>query len=366
MKFIAPKSSLLRALQTVASVIPGKPLVPASGCILFTVDDAGKLTVMASNTGVFLQAHLDVVVEKSGSYMIPAELLLKTIKALPDCEVTIEVSAKNATIKAAKGVYKLGADSADHFGKPHEIGESRTFTIPADVLNAGLDITIARASTDELRPALVGVCFHSHHNALCMVGASNFRMGVLTYEGVGEFPSCILPTEAAKSLKDLFASHDVEVEVGLINISFSNEDYTLTAKLVDAPYPAYRAMIPTDYSYKLTVNRLALLQALRRMSIYMSNNGVCTYTFAPNELTLSANNVLIEGQAEEKLPCEWDGPDTHKQSFLNVLFVIECLDDLSSDDADIRFASDRNLVWVSGAEDKEVEVFVMPQAEKVG
>ena len=48
----------------------------------------------------------------------------------------------------------------------------------------------------------------------------------------------------------------------------TSNNLSLSCRLIDAKFPDYKAVIPTDNPYKLIVNRTDFISALRRLSIF--------------------------------------------------------------------------------------------------
>ena len=83
--------------------------------------------------------------------------------------------------------------------------------------------------------------------------------------------------------------------------------YTLSARLVEGRYPKYNSVIPTDNPFSATVERDALLSAVRRVVVFASDaTALVKFDFHDNTLTLSAQDLDFSTSAEETVPCEYE------------------------------------------------------------
>ena len=60
----------------------------------------------------------------------------------------------------------------------------------------------------------------------------------------------------------------VTIEFDERNAVFTLESYRMVCRLIEGRYPNYNSVIPQNNPYKVTVDRLQLLGALRRVSIF--------------------------------------------------------------------------------------------------
>ncbi len=62
----------------------------------------------------------------------------------------------------------------------------------------------------------------------------------------------------------------VTIEFDERNAVFTLESYRMVCRLIEGRYPNYNSVIPQNNPYKVTVDRLQLIGALRRVSIFSS------------------------------------------------------------------------------------------------
>jgi DNA polymerase-3 subunit beta len=90
MKFIISSSTLLKHLSTINGVIASNPIVPILENFLFQLDK-NNLTVTASDMQTVMITEFEVESSDSGSFAVPARLLLDTLRSLPEKPVKINI-----------------------------------------------------------------------------------------------------------------------------------------------------------------------------------------------------------------------------------------------------------------------------------
>ena len=84
----------------------------------------------------------------------------------------------------------------------------------------------------------------------------------------------------------------------------------MSCRVIDARFPDYKVVIPTDNPYKLVVNKNDFQGALRRVAIFSnkSTNQV-VLNIAGSELELTAQDVDFSFEGDERMKCRYDGED---------------------------------------------------------
>ena len=92
-------------------------------------------------------------------------------------------------------------------------------------------------------------------------------------------------------------------------IAFDLGDLLLVSKLIEGQFPNFQQVIPSESLVHVQVSREALLQALHRVSILLTDrtNSV-RITFRPDTIIIDANAPEV-GEAHEELPAQSDGEE---------------------------------------------------------
>jgi DNA polymerase III subunit beta len=136
----------------------------------------------------------------------------------------------------------------------------------------------------------------------------------------------------------------------------------LSCRLIDARFPDYKVVIPSDNPYKLTVNKSQFQSALRRVSVFSnkSTNQVAL-NISGSELQLAAQDVDFSFEGNERMKCQYDGEDL--TIAFNARFLIEMLNAADGDEVKIELATPTKagiLRPTDGSADEDLLMLVMP------
>ena len=109
-----------------------------------------------------------------------------------------------------------------------------------------------------------------------------------------------------------------------------------TTRLLDATFPAYRSLLPNEWSSSADITVAPLVEAVRRVALVADRNTPVRLEFAEGSLALSAG-AEDEGRAEENLEVDYDGePIT---TAFNPQFLLDGLGALTASTARLLFTS---------------------------
>lgn len=335
MKFITSSTALPRQLSTINGIIAPNPVVPILENYLFEINE-GLLKITASDLQSAMTTEIDIEAKESGSIAIPAKILLETLQSLPEQPVTFTINEENFTIELSSdnGRYKLSGENAADFPKLPEFSEGTSVNIPSNLLERAISNTIIAASNDETRPAMSGVLIQLNDKNITFVATDGHRMArYIRSDIVTKNDSTILiPHKALSILKNSLPSETTEVkfEFNNTNAFFSFNRVKMVCRLLDERFPDYQNAIPTDTPNKMIINRLELLNSLKRIANYSNK---ATYLvklkIAGSQLHISAEDLDFSNEANERLSCEYEGKDI--EIGFNAKFFIEMLSNLTSE-----------------------------------
>jgi DNA polymerase-3 subunit beta len=365
MKFIVSSSVLLKGLQSMSGVLSTNSTLPILDNYLFELID-GNLSVTASDIETTMSINIPLVkAEDEGSIAIPAKILLDTLKTFGDIPISffINLETKLIELSTDDGKFKLsGFDSAEFPNAP-SIESASSIEIPAEVLEQAIGKTIFATGSDELRPVMMGVSFELTGEGLILVGTDAHKLVKYTRTDVTSKSedSFIVPKKSLIMLKNSLSKSDdkVKVEYDAKNAIFTFENFKLICRLVDGKYPNYEAVIPKNNPNILTVDRVQLLNKIRRVSFFanQSTNQI-RLKISGKELILSAEDMDYTNEAYERLSCSYEGEDI--EIGFNAKFLIEMLNNLSNEQITIELSTPgRAGIIVPVNKDDENELIIM-------
>lgn len=363
MRFIVSTSTLLKQLQAVNGASSSSTVLPILENFLFEIKD-NSLTISATDLQTSMITSLQVESKEEGKVAVPAKILIETLKTLPDQPIAFSVDTQTFAIEisAGDGKYKLSGENADDFPKIPVVENPSTVRIPASVLSEAISKTIFAVSNDELRPAMTGVlCQLTPQNTTFVSTDAHklvrYRRADVKSEQV---TSMILPKKALTLLKSSLPSEDVDVAVEYNNTSafFKFGNIHLICRLIDERYPDYEAVIPQINPNKLTIDRLLLLNSLRRVVIFANKTThQVRLRITGSELNISSEDLDFANEAHERLSCQYEGEDT--EIGFNAKFLIEMLSNLECEEVVLEMSTPNRAGLLLPAVEEENENILM-------
>ena len=335
MKFIVSSSYLLKQLQVLGSVINSSNTLPILDNFLFELDHK-NLIVSASDLETTMSAILEIDSSSKGSVAVPAKLLLDILKTFPEQPLTFTVQ-ENSTIEISSnsGKYAIAYDAGEEFPKSVNLENPSSTVVPSDVLATAISKTIFAAGNDDLRPVMSGVFFQFSPEGLIFVATDAHKLVKYARTDVkaSQVADFIMPKKPLNILKGILGTSesDVTIEYNDSNATFTFDSYILRCRLIDGKYPNYEAVIPKENPNKLMINRVLLLNSVRRVAIFSNKTThQIRLKITGAELNISAEDIDYSNKAEERLNCDYQGDDM--QIGFNSRFLSEMLTNLTSDE----------------------------------
>ncbi len=367
MKFVVSSSALLKHLSTINGVIASNPIVPILENFLFQLEK-GNLTVTASDMQTVMITEFEVDSRDSGSFAVPARLLLDTLRSLPEQPIQINVDEETfgTELVTANGRYKLAGENPMDFPRVPQVNRNFSIEMDSDTLGSAIANTIFATSTDDLRPAMTGVFVQATETGTTFVATDGHRLIRYRREDVTSpnNTTMILPRKALNLLKSSLPGEilPVKAEFSSSNAFFSFGNIKMICRLIDERFPDYENVIPQNNPNKMKIERTDLLSTLKRISIYSNKTThQIRLKISANELVISAEDLDYSNEATEKLACEYDGDEI--EIGFNAKFLIEMLNNLSVKNISLEMSQPNRaglIIPVEKTDNEDTLMLVMP------
>jgi DNA polymerase III subunit beta len=339
MKFVVSSMELLGHLQAISRVISNKNTLPILDNFLFSLED-GILEITSSDLESTLVTHIQLEnTDGKGAVAIPARLLTDTLKEFPDIPLTFEVNTDSlmVVIQSENGKFSIPGQNGAEFPQMPVIkaDQMQSLEIEQEVLLTGISKSLFATADDELRPVMNGIFMELSPDDITFVASDAHKL--VRYKRTdavaGSASSFILPKKPASLLKNILPREENKVllEFDDRNASFTLTNYKLVCRLVEGNYPSYNSVIPTNNPYKMSIDRLAFYNALKRVSVFSNQaSNLVKLSLTGNQLNISAQDIDFSISANERLSCQYEGEDM--EIGFKSTFLIEILANLASDD----------------------------------
>jgi DNA polymerase-3 subunit beta len=366
MKFIVSSSALLKQLQQISGVINANTVLPILEDFLFEVE-ANKLTVVATDLETVMRIQMDIEAKETGKICIPARILMDSLKNIPEQPLTFNIDKNFAVeITSDNGKYKVMGENPDNFPKEPAADDTTSFNMTSSALLTAISKTLFAVSNDDLRPAMTGVYFELDKDFIQFVATDAHRLVRYKRTDVHcpKNDSFIVPKKPLALLKSALPDKDDQLTISYNNnhLFVKHGSTQLSCRLIDARFPDYKVVIPSDNPYKLTVTKGDFQSALRRVSVFSnkSTNQV-VLNIQGSELQLAAQDVDFSFEGNERMKCQYNGDDL--AIAFNARFLIEMLNAASSDEINVELSTPTKAGIIKPSENNENEdllILVMP------
>ena len=319
MKFIINSQLFLKHLSAISGVISNtNNTVPIISCFHMHLEDS-TLTVKATDLETTMICHIeleDARIEGIDTVAVPSKLMLDMLKNMDDRPLNIAVDPDTYTVKITsdKGQFTIAGQNADTYPALPEVSETVRTTLPASVLVGAINKTAFAASTDEMRPLMAGIYCEMTPESTTFVATDAHKLVRYRRTDIhsDEVASFILPRKPITMVKNIISSNkeefDVNIEYNSTNAIFSFDNFKIICRLVEGKYPNYEAAIPKENPNKLTLDRQSFINTLKRVSLFANQSTwQVRLSIRERELIISSEDVEFSNNAQETLPCSYEG-----------------------------------------------------------
>jgi DNA polymerase-3 subunit beta len=317
-------------------VINSKNSLPILGDFLFEIVD-GRLNLTASDSEVVMKTNIELSEnDGNGRFCIGSHDLLEAVKGISEQPITIDVNQGEniARISYQNGMFSLPVENADDFPVAQDVAEgSTTINISTQLLNENINRSIFATAQDELRPVMNGIYFDLTPECLAVVASDGHKLvRNKVFSVKSEQPtSFILPKKPATLLKSVLgrSGGDVVIRFDERNAEITFEDGQIVCRLIEGRYPNYNSVIPQSNPNQLTVDRMALLSALRRVQPFSNDSSnLIRFHVENGSLQLDAEDYDFSKTATERMLCDYNGMPMSigfkGSSFIEILSNFDC------------------------------------------
>ena len=336
MRFTVSSTALSSRLVALSRVINSKNSLPILGDFLFEVVD-GRLVLTASDSEVMMKTSIELNEnDGNGRFCVGNHDLLEAVKGISEQPISFDVdqSANIAKIGYQNGMFSLPVENADEFPQPQQIGEGATvINIATSVLAENINRSLFATAQDELRPVMNGIYFDLTPEHLAIVASDGHKLvrnKVLSIRS-DQPAAFILPKKPATLLKGVLGKQggDVTISFDDRNAEISYEEGVIICRLIEGRYPNYNSVIPQSNPNQLTVDRLGLLAALRRVQPFSNDSSnLIRFHVENGTLQLDAEDYDFSKTATERMSCDYNGMPMSigfkGSSFIDILSNFDC------------------------------------------
>jgi DNA polymerase-3 subunit beta len=274
--------------------------------------------------------------------LVSGRLLADITRALPSKPVDLVVDGSRATINCGNSRFSLPTMPVEDYPQLPAMPQ-RAGAVAADELAAAVAQVAVAAGRDDTLPMLTGVRLEIEGARLTLAATDRFRLAVreLDWEPEDENLSTavLIPARTlAEVAKTLAGAGTVEIALSAGDgmLGMTGNGRRATTRLLDAEFPRFRQLIPTEHTTAAELEVAALVEGIKRVALVADRVAQIRLEFGEDGLRLAAGGDDV-GSAEEELPCILDGSPL--TIAFNPSYLLDALGALHTERAQLTFTT---------------------------
>jgi DNA polymerase-3 subunit beta len=219
---------------------------------------------------------------------------------------------------------------------------------------------VTAAGRDDMLPVLTGVRIEITGSTISMLATDRFRLSHRELEWNPNSPdaslAALVPAKVlGDTAKSLTAGPEVTIALssggtgeGIIGFEGSAAGGTrrTTTRLLDGEFPKVRSLFPNEHLTTALVDKLALVESVKRVALVAERNTAVQLAFSDGVLTLDAGSG-DEAQASESIEATVEGEDL--TTGFNPQFLLDGLTAIDEAVVELAFTQASKPVVISGS-----------------
>jgi DNA polymerase-3 subunit beta len=366
MEFKINRETFLDGIQKTLGIVEKKTTIPILNNILLKAD-ANKIKIIATDREIILISDYEAEVLEKGEITISAKKIFEMIREIQGEMISFVQKNNIVKISSQRAFYKIPGLPADDFPSIADDQDIPLYKIQGNVIKDLINKTSFAMATDETRKNLNGVLLEEGmdgvNHLLRMVATDGHRLAMAKSITSGHFfktgKGMIIPRKGLMEIKKIIDENE-DVKIGLHKNMFilQTENTVLKVSLVDADYPDYKKVIPTEKGIRVVLEKEYFVHALRRMSVVSSERyGGVILSFSKGKLTLNSTNLDV-GEATEEIDIDYDGEVI--DSGFNVNYLIDAISVVNKNSIVLEVGLGLKPSMIKQAEDDNYLCIIMP------
>jgi DNA polymerase-3 subunit beta len=266
-----------------------------------------------------VSAEVQVAAEVAtpGRALVSGRLLSDITRALPAKPVDVSVEGTRVSLTCGSARFSLPTMAVEDYPTLPTLPEE-TGVISADLFAEAIGQVAVAAGRDDTLPMLTGIRVEISGETVVLAATDRFRLAVreLTWStAAADIEAAILvPAKTlAEAVKAGISGADVQLSLGAGEnvgkeglLGIRSEGKRSTTRLLDAEFPKFRQLLPTEHTAVATVGVAELSEAIKRVALVADRGAQVRMEFSEGSVRLAAGADDV-GRAEEDLQVDFAG-----------------------------------------------------------
>ena len=342
MKLKILQENLSKALVVVSRSVAAKSSIPILTNFLITAKK-GVLEIYGTDFDISSRISVGAEVEEEGRLCVSARNLSDLVSLLPSGTIEIYTEKENLIVVSPRGKTIFATSVADEYPETFILKkeDSPIMSFLVGDFEHIVDKTTFSTDKQKLRPIFTGVYFDFVANGLITVATDGMRLSKFFVEGAQEknenmsIPADTLD-EVSKTIHDLGDTSEDKIDIFMSNNQaiFKYKNAEIATRLIEGIFPDYKAVIPTEFKFKVKIMKAEILQSLRISGVFTRNLSVpkvnLQFDFLQKKLMFLAEASEI-GQNNTVIDMEVVDESTDVQTTFNAKNIQDALSHVSTE-----------------------------------
>jgi len=363
MKFTCEKNAFAREISFAQEIIASKNALSIMSNVLLEASE-GSLSIKATDIKVSFETTIPVDTAEQGSVTVFCDKLSGILASIPEGDIALEQDDSKVVVRPTfkKVRFQLKTIASEKFPELPQAADDSFFALPAKEFKKMIEQTIFAVSDDETRYFMNGVFMEKVGDGLALVATDGRRLSYVRKEFDSKIPSfkgvIVPPKVLALVAKRAPEEGIIELAVTDKSLFIRFGSYRISSVLIEGQFPNYQKVIPESQKNRLFVRRLDLLDALKRVSIFVEQKSRRTFfNLSAGAIVLSSEESEI-GTAREELSCRYEGPEA--TIALNYKYIEDPLKVMEGDEILLEFTEPNRAITLSPEPSSDYFHIVMP------
>ncbi len=363
MKITLLAENLKNALAFVNHAVSNRSDLPILLHILLEVKN-NTLTLSGTDLEIGIRVSLAVEVEEEGAVTVPAKTFSELISSLSQEKIILEAGDSSLTVvtKRTKSTFQIM--SADDFPKLFEEKGEKIATLQSVDLRKDSNMVVFSASTDTTRPALSGILMKKEDGGFLFVATDGYRLSLKHHSVVSEElkieNTFIVPSRVFREIQTMKDEGEIAIYIAKNNnqVIFEKENMLIVGRLIEAQYPEFEKIIPTDHATKTTFEREELLKAVKICSIFAKESAnIIKLSLKSDKIVVSSKTPSL-GENTAEVEARLTGEEN--EIAFNARYLLDVLSHLENEILTLEMAGPLNPGVFKIEEDPSFLHLIMP------
>lgn len=190
------------------------------------------------------------------------------VNNLPDdAVVNFDIDDDKITIKSGRSKFNIQTLSASDYPLIQPDETTQTITIQQEEFKRLIQSVAHAMAVKDTRTQLNGLFFEAQDGTLTLVASDGMRLSANSIPLDTANVSRIIPRNTVMRLVKALTSGEMTISFSASNISFSINGNEIVSKIIDAKFPDYRRVIPSNHNQSIAIAKSSLIDSCKRVAI---------------------------------------------------------------------------------------------------